>query len=73
MLEMRVGFRPMSPDGVPLLGRHPGLPGLVIGNGLGPNGLTMGSYCGRLLAELIVGPRPEDDLAAYRVDRRLGG
>ena len=73
VLEMRVGFRPMSPDGVPLLGRHPGLRGLVIGNGLGPNGLTMGSYCGRLLAELIVGPRPEDDLAAYRVDRRLGG
>jgi len=48
--EIRIGFRPLADDNRPKLGRLPGLDNLLVGNGLGPSGLTMGPYCGSLLA-----------------------
>jgi D-amino-acid dehydrogenase len=65
LVEMRIGFRPVGPDLRPMLGRIAGLDGLVIGNGLGPSGLTIGPFAGRLLAQLVLGEAPELDLAAY--------
>jgi D-amino-acid dehydrogenase len=65
IIETRIGFRPLSADRRPLLGRVPGMEGLVIGNGLGSNGLTMGPYAGRLLAETVLGQKPGLDLAPY--------
>ena len=53
--EIRIGFRPMSFDGVPLLGQFAAIDGLIIGNGLGASGLTQGPFAGRLLAELVLG------------------
>ncbi|MBR0665721.1 FAD-dependent oxidoreductase [Roseomonas hellenica] len=64
-VETRVGFRPMSPDGRPLLGTVPGLAGLVIANGLGPSGLTISPFAGRIAAALALGETPELDLAPY--------
>jgi D-amino-acid dehydrogenase len=61
-LETRVGFRPMSPDGRPLLGPVPGVEGLVVATGLGPNGLTMGPYAGALAALVALGEPPGVDL-----------
>jgi D-amino-acid dehydrogenase len=65
VLETRVGFRPLGPDARPLLGPVPGLPGLLIGNGLGPSGLAIGPLAGRLLAEAALGLAPCFDLAPY--------
>src|ERR1700746_3314648 len=45
LTEIRVGFRPVSKDGLPLLGRIPSVPGLVIATGLGPYRLTVGPLC----------------------------
>jgi D-amino-acid dehydrogenase len=64
LIETRIGFRPMSPDELPLLGATP-VPGLFIGNGLGPTGLTMGPFAGRQLADAMLGRAPEIDLAPY--------
>ncbi|WP_326807078.1 MULTISPECIES: FAD-dependent oxidoreductase [unclassified Streptomyces] len=64
-LETRVGFRPTGPDPLPLLGTVPGLRGLVIANGLGSSGLTMGPYAGSLAARLALGAEPGMDLRAY--------
>lgn len=64
-LEARVGFRPVGPDSKPLLGTTPDLPGLVIANGLGANGLTMGPYVGAVAAALAEGSDPGVDLAPY--------
>ncbi len=55
LAEIRVGFRPLSKDGLPLLGRVPSISGLVIATGLGPHGLTVGPYVGSLAAQLAVG------------------
>jgi D-amino-acid dehydrogenase len=65
LIETRVGFRPVGPDLKPMLGRVAGLDGLVVGNGLGASGLTIGPFAGRLLAQLVLGEAPELDLAAY--------
>jgi D-amino-acid dehydrogenase len=61
-LETRVGFRPMSLDGRPLLGPVPGVEGLVVATGLGPNGLTMGPYAGAIAALVALGEPPGVDL-----------
>ena len=65
LIETRIGFRPMRPGGRPLLGTVPGWDHLVVGNGLGPSGLTMGPYAGKLLATLALGEAPELDLAPH--------
>ncbi len=65
MVETRIGFRPMGPDWKPLLGPVPGIRGLFIGNGLGPNGLNIGSYAGGLLAEAILAPALPPALSPY--------
>ncbi|WP_306317595.1 MULTISPECIES: FAD-binding oxidoreductase [unclassified Streptomyces] len=64
-VETRIGFRPVGPDIRPLLGAVPKVPGLVVVNGLGASGLTMGPYAGSLAARLARGADPGTDLAAY--------
>jgi len=70
LIETRVGFRPVSPDGRPLLGQVRGVGGLVIGNGLGAAGLTIGPLAGRLLADVALDRRPVLDLAPFDPLRR---
>jgi len=65
LIETRVGFRPMAADELPMIGAVRGIGGLFVGNGLGPSGLTLGPYAGRLLAEAVLGRGSEIDLAAY--------
>ncbi len=68
--EIRIGFRPLASDGRPMLGPVPGVEGLLIGNGLGPSGLTMGPYSGRLLAQAALGKPVELSLAPYAPARQ---
>jgi D-amino-acid dehydrogenase len=57
--EIRIGFRPVAHNERPKLGPVPGVDNLLIGNGLGPSGLTMGPYGGALLANATLG-KPTD-------------
>jgi D-amino-acid dehydrogenase len=67
--ELRVGLRPATPDGNPIVGAVPGCAGLWAATGTGPQGLTIGPYCGRLIADAIL-ERPEEvDLAPYAPGR----
>jgi D-amino-acid dehydrogenase len=65
VLETRVGFRPAPPGTVPMLGRPEGIDALVVGNGLGAGGLTMGPLAGRMLAQIALGQATDLDLAPY--------
>jgi D-amino-acid dehydrogenase len=64
-LETRVGFRPVGPDGRPLLGAVAGVPGLVVATGLGASGLTMGPYAGAIAAKVALGKEPGIDLSLF--------
>lgn len=65
MHEVRIGFRPAGPDILPLLGPVPSVQGLIIANGLGASGLTMGPYLGSLAARLAMGEEVELDITPY--------
>ena len=70
MIETRVGFRPASADGLPLLGPVRGVDGLFVGNGLGAAGLTIGPFAGKLLADLVLGRETAVDLRLFDPLRR---
>lgn len=72
VLETRVGFRPLSADGLPLLGGLPGVDGLLVGNGLGAAGLTIGPLAGKLLAALALGQGAAIDLRPFDPSRHAG-
>ena len=69
--EVRVGFRPLTLDRLPLLGGIEGVRGLVVATGLGPVGLTLGPYVGAVAADVALGNDVPLDLAPYRPDRRV--
>jgi D-amino-acid dehydrogenase len=70
IIETRVGFRPVGSDIRPSLGRVRGMDGVLVGNGLGSAGLTIGPFAGRLLAEAALGGEPTFDLAPFDPLRR---
>ncbi|HEX5441956.1 MAG TPA: FAD-dependent oxidoreductase [Ktedonobacterales bacterium] len=60
--EVRVGLRPASPDGLPMLGRIPGSEHLYVATGHGASGLQLGPYSGALVADLALGKPSAADL-----------
>ncbi|ASR34799.1 oxidoreductase [Prauserella marina] len=69
LLETRIGFRPVSLDGRPLLGAVRGHPEVLVLSGFGPSGLTIGPYAASLTAALALGEQPGIDVSALRPDR----
>lgn len=62
------GLRPMSADGVPIIGPTP-IGNLWINNGHGPLGWTMAVGSGQLLSDLLTGGSPGVNPAAYALAR----
>ena len=71
LIEMRVGLRPFSPDGLPGIGLLPGTDNCWICAGHGPSGLTLGPYSGELLAQMAIDQQPAIDPTPYLPDRWL--
>lgn len=63
------GFRPYTPDHLPVIGEDPRFPGLWHASGHEGAGIGLAPATGRLLADLMCGRRPEVDPARFRVDR----
>jgi glycine oxidase len=57
------GLRPMTPDGLPVLGPDPELSGLWYATGHGRNGILLAGLTGRILAELMAGKPSDPHLA----------
>ncbi|MET7617490.1 FAD-dependent oxidoreductase [Streptomyces sp. NPDC005408] len=58
-----MGPRPMTPDGLPLIGPVPGRPGVLLATGHNMLGLMLGPATGRLVTGLLTG-RADPGLAA---------
>ncbi|WP_424532071.1 NAD(P)/FAD-dependent oxidoreductase [Sphaerisporangium viridialbum] len=65
--ETRAGLRPVSADGLPLLGML--REGVVVATGLSAYGLTAGPYAGLVASCLAVGETPPLDVAPYSPTR----
>ncbi|MGH7584391.1 MAG: NAD(P)/FAD-dependent oxidoreductase, partial [Gemmatimonadales bacterium] len=63
-----VGLRPVTPDGLPIIGPEPRLPGLWYATGHGRNGMLLGGVTGELLARRFAGDAVPE-LAAFRPER----
>ncbi|HEY6434848.1 MAG TPA: FAD-dependent oxidoreductase [Acetobacteraceae bacterium] len=64
-----MGFRPSTPDSLPVLGSTGGRPGLHCVFGHGHFGMTGGPPSGRLVARMITGQAPGIDPAPYGMQR----
>lgn len=64
-----MGYRPSTPDSLPILGDAPNRPGLHLAFGHGHFGMTGGPPSGRLVAQMITGQAPAIDPAPYAAQR----
>ena len=69
LCEVRTGFRPVSADGLPILGAVPSCENLYVATGHGGYGLELGPFSGALLADRIVGITPAVNLAPFGLAR----
>jgi D-amino-acid dehydrogenase len=63
------GLRPLTPDGLPIVGGHPGARNLVLATGHGHLGVSLAPITGRLVAQHAGGQETAFDLAPMRPDR----
>ena len=63
------GLRPMTPDGLPILGPEPRLPGLWYAAGYGRHGVLLAGITAMLLRLMMNGQTPTEDLSALRPER----
>jgi glycine/D-amino acid oxidase-like deaminating enzyme len=64
-----VGFRPATPDKLPLIGSHPETPGLVVAAGHEGLGITTALATAELVADAILGRPSAIDPAPYSPGR----
>jgi glycine/D-amino acid oxidase-like deaminating enzyme len=69
VVGMWSGVRPLSPDGLPLIGWVPDVEGLFAATGHGGQGVILGGGTGRLAAQLLLGRPPLTDIAPFAIDR----
>lgn len=67
--DIRVGLRPRTADGLPVLCRAPTVAGIVIAAGHGPTGLQLGPLSGKIAAELALGEPPTVDIRTLDIGR----
>lgn len=69
--EIRVGFRPYTADFLPVLGRVAGWNNLIVANGLGSSGLTVGPFLGQQLAKLAMQQQLDIPLEDYALEKAM--
>ncbi|PTM10832.1 MAG: amino acid dehydrogenase [Bacteroidetes bacterium] len=65
------GLRPVSPDGLPYIGRSKKCSNLTIAAGHAMMGWSMSTATGKLVSEIISEQKPSLDLAAFNPDRKF--
>lgn len=67
--EEWMGWRPMVPDGLPIIGRAPRAENVWLATGHGMLGVTLAPGTAKLIAELVTGQAPHVDPTPFRVGR----
>jgi D-amino-acid dehydrogenase len=67
VLEEWFGWRPMTPDGKPIIDRSPALDNVLVAAGHSMLGLSMAPATGKLVAELLGDEQPHIDAAPFRL------
>jgi glycine/D-amino acid oxidase-like deaminating enzyme len=67
--KLWMGFRPSTPDSLPILGEMPGHAGLYLATGHGHFGMTGGPPSGKIVSQLIMSQSPAIDISPYASTR----
>lgn len=68
-LEPWAGLRPVSPDGLPYIGRFRDVPNLIAATGHAMLGISLSAVTGKLISEIVSGKTPSLDLTLLAPDR----
>jgi len=63
------GLRPLSPDGLPYIGRHSSFDNIVMSGGHAMLGLSLAAASGKLVEEIVGGRDTSIDISAFNVER----
>ncbi len=63
------GLRPVTPDGLPYIGRPSAIPNVIFAGGHAMLGISMGTGTGKLVTEMIQGKPNRFDMNAFGVER----
>lgn len=69
---VQCGLRPLSPDGLPFIGRHSAYDNLTIATGHSMMGWSLGPATGKLITELISDQKTSLDLSPFAIERKYG-
>ncbi|PYO61422.1 MAG: glycine oxidase ThiO [Gemmatimonadetes bacterium] len=69
VLRMWAGLRPLTADGRPIVGAHPGVERLWYATGHGRNGVLLAALTGEIVGDLLSAGETAVDVAAWRPDR----
>tara|TARA_R110000868_G_scaffold145181_4_gene365274 strand:- start:57020 stop:58270 length:1251 start_codon:yes stop_codon:yes gene_type:complete len=67
----KTGLRPVSPDGMPYIGRSNEYPNLTFATGHAMMGWSLGPATGLLVSEIIADKKPSMDISAFNPNRRF--
>ncbi|MEV4629678.1 FAD-binding oxidoreductase [Micromonospora sp. NPDC049523] len=73
IMRLYHGFRPFSPDHLPVIGADPRAPGLVHAHGHEGAGIGLAPATGELVAQVVSGEQPELDLGPFSPTRFASG
>lgn len=69
VIEAWAGLRPVTPDGLPILGPDPEVAGLFYATGYGRNGILVAPAAAELVADLVTGRKAEIDWRPFAPER----
>jgi D-amino-acid dehydrogenase len=70
--DVQCGLRPLSPDGLPFIGRHSAVSNLVLATGHSMMGWSLGPATGKLVSELISGQTTTLSIKPFAPQRGYG-
>jgi D-amino-acid dehydrogenase len=63
------GLRPLTPDGLPYIGRHSKYENLILAGGHAMLGLSLAAGTGKLVEEIVGNKKTSIDVSAFNVER----
>ncbi len=63
------GLRPVTPDGLPYIGKAPSLDNVIVAGGHAMLGISQSTRTGKLVSELIEGKTTKINMTAFRLNR----
>ena len=72
VLRFYAGLRPSTADGIPIISRHPEVPGFVIASGHEGDGIALSPATGHAIASILTDSNPLLDLSPFSMERFVG-